>query len=152
MKKLFPNSIVYKSKLWDVHQDWEVPIAGFFIMAPTRKGVRTFTDLTDSEALEFMQVLRQVRKGMTEVLGIKDVYFFQNEDTTHGFHFWIFPRHNWMKKFGIKIQSVRPIIEYAKQHMLDEENHNLVLEYADKMKEYMSKKSTELSNNDALSG
>ncbi len=138
MKKLFPDSTIYKSKLWDVHQDWEVPIPAFFIMAPVRSGVRTFSDLTEQESVEFMQVLRKIRKGTQDVLGIDDVYFFQNEDTAHGFHFWIFPRHEWMKEFGTKIQSVRPIMEHAKQNMLDEDTHNLVLESAEKMKKYIN--------------
>ena len=59
---------------------------------------------------------------MSKVLGIQEIYIFQNEDTEHGFHVWIFPRHKWMDKFGTKIQSVRPIIEYAKTNMSDETN------------------------------
>ena len=50
---------------------------------------------------------------MLETLGINDVYFFQNEDSVHDFHLWMFPRYEWMKKFGIKIESVRPIMQYA---------------------------------------
>ncbi|HII29435.1 TPA: hypothetical protein HA317_00015 [Candidatus Woesearchaeota archaeon] len=57
---------------------------------------------------------------MRDVLKIRHVYIFQNEDSKHYFHLWVFPRHKWMNRFGRKIESVRPIIEYAKENMANE--------------------------------
>ena len=74
---------------------------------------------------------------MEEILNIKDVYFFQNEDTESNFHLWIFPRHEWMENFGRKIQSVRPIMEYAQENMANEEIFQEVKASVSKMKEYM---------------
>jgi hypothetical protein len=85
-----------------------------------------------------MNALRVVREGMLNELNIKDVYYFQNEDTEHGFHFWIFPRFDWMHKFGTKIESVRPIMDYAKESMLDETTENLVINYAKRMNKYIN--------------
>ncbi|NOY14862.1 MAG: diadenosine tetraphosphate hydrolase [bacterium] len=128
---------VLKTKYWDLHQDWEVSIPGFLVLAPNRKGVKSIADFTDEELEEFGILLRKIRQGMQEVLGIKEVYFFQNEDSGH-FHLWIFPRFDWMERFGRKIESVRPIIEYAKKNMATEEVKNQVKEYVIKMREWIS--------------
>ncbi|MBL7159653.1 diadenosine tetraphosphate hydrolase [Candidatus Microgenomates bacterium] len=135
-KKLFPNENIISTKLFTVHQDWEVPIPGFFILAPLRK-IKSIAELTDEELSEFSTLLRKVRQGMQEVLQIDEVYLFQNEDTEHGFHLWIFPRYKWMEQFGRKIQSVRPIINHAKENMINDDVFKQVKDYVKKMKTYM---------------
>lgn len=112
MKNLFPDEVILTTDNFIVAQDWEVPIAGFFILSSKRK-IRSIAEFTDDEAKEFGVLIKKVRGGMLETLGINDVYFFQNEDSVHDFHLWMFPRYEWMKKFGIKIESVRPIMQYA---------------------------------------
>lgn len=134
---IFPNENIIITKYFDVHQDWGVPIPGFFIISPLRK-LKYIDQFTDEEAYEFIDLIRKVRTGMRDVLKIEEVYFFQNEDTDHGFHLWIFPRYEWMEKFGRKIQSVRPIINYAKENMLSDNVSDEVKKYVIKMKEYMS--------------
>ena len=136
-KILFPNENIITARYFDVHQDWEVPIPGFFIIAPLRR-LKSVDKFTDEEAIEFINLIHEVRKGMRDVLKIEEVYFFQNEDTEHGFHLWIFPRHKWMEKFGRKIQSVRPIINYAKENMLSNDVFKEVKEDIKKMKKFMS--------------
>ncbi len=136
MKKLFPNENLITTQLFNVGQDWEVPIPGFFIIAPLRE-IKSITEFTDLEAAEFIDLIRRVRKGMRDVLNIKEVYFFQNEDTEHGFHFWIFPRREWMEKFGRKIESVHPIIKYAEQHMLSDDVFRDVSRDVAAMKKYL---------------
>jgi len=74
---------------------------------------------------------------MKEILKIDEVYLFQNEDSDSPFHLWIFPRYRWMEKFGRKIQSVRPIMNYAKENMLNEKVAKEVKEYVKKMSLYM---------------
>ena len=137
MKKLFPNENILTTQLFNIAQDWEVPIPGFFIIAPLRKMV-SISEFTDPEAAEFMDLIRRVRIGMRDVLRIKYVYFFQNEDSEHGFHFWIFPRHQWMEKFGRKIESVRPIMQFAKGHMVSDEVFLEVRRCVADMREYLS--------------
>ena len=102
---------------FDVHQDRDTPIPGFFIVAARDDSKKSITDFNDVESIELMTVLRTVRNAMRKVLAIDTLYFFQNEDTEHGFHVWMFPRHKWMEEFGRKIQSVRPIMEYARSSM-----------------------------------
>ena len=136
-KILFPKENIITTKYFDVHQDREVPIPGFFIIAPLRK-LKSVDEFSDEEAIEFINLIRKVRKGKRDVLKIEGVCFFQNEDTEHGFHLWIFPRYKWMEKFGRKIQSVRPIMNYAKENMLSDDVFNEVKEDVKKMKEFMS--------------
>lgn len=135
-KILFPNEEIYDSENFNIHQDREVPIHAFFIIESKRK-IRSFSEFTDEESMEFMQILKKLRIGMETILSIKDVYFFQNEDSEHGFHLWVFPRHTWMEKFGRKIQSVRPIINYAKENLTDEKTIAECKVAVEKMKEFM---------------
>ncbi len=136
MKKLFPDENVITSKYFSVNQDWEVPIPGFFIIAPVRK-LKSVAEFSEEEALEFIKLLQKVRRGMKEVLRINEVYLFQNEDSEHGFHLWILPRHPWMERFGRKIESVRPIMNYAKKNMSGEKVLEEVREYVRKLKKYL---------------
>jgi len=78
---------------------------------------------------------------MKEVLKIKDVYFFQNEDSEHGFHLWLFPRLDWMEKFGRKIESVRPIMEYARDNMNNENDLRQVLQAVQQLKSFFNQAS-----------
>ena len=127
MNALFPNEIIVETKHFIVAQNWEVPIAGFFILS-SKRPIRAIDDLTAEEASEYISLVQSVRKAMRTSLGINEVYFFQNEDTQHNFHLWFFPRHAWMEKFGRKIESVKPIIEFAKENLADENNILLVKE------------------------
>ena len=134
---LFPKEKIIITKHFDVHQDIDVPIPGFFIVASLRN-IKSISEFSDEEAIELINLLRNVRKGMKDVLKIEEVYLFQNEDTKHGFHVWIFPRQIWMEKFGRKIQSVRPIIDYAKEHMVSPPVIEEVKSQAKKMRAYMN--------------
>src|SRR3990167_8943612 len=48
-KKLFPEEKIIVTKHFDVHQDWEIPIPGFFIVASTRK-ISSIEEFTKEEA------------------------------------------------------------------------------------------------------
>jgi len=135
MKVLFKEEIIVKTEKFTVWQDREVPIPGFFILAPNRD-LRSIDEFSKGELEEFTEILVKIRKWMRNVLGIKDVYLFQNEDTDGSFHLRIFPRHDWMEKFWRKIQSVRPIMEWAIENMVKDEIFKEVKEYVQKMKEF----------------
>ena len=136
-KILFPNENIITTNLFNVGQDWEIPIPGFFIIAPLRK-LKSIDEFSDEEAIEFINLIRKIREGMRNILKIENVYLFQNEDTEHGFHLWMFPRYQWMEKFGRKIQSVRPIMNHAKENMLSENILKTVRESVIEMKKFMS--------------
>ncbi len=134
---IFKDEIVYKSDSFTIGQDWECPIPAFFILVPNRK-IRTIDELTDAEASEYIFLIRKLRRGMKEVLNIENVYFFQNEDTKHDYHLWIFPRHSWMEPFGRGIKSVKPIMDYSINQMMNERAFTEVKNSIEKMKLFMN--------------
>jgi len=135
-KILFPDEKIIVTEFFDAHQDWLMPIPGFFIIEPLRK-IRSVAELNDQEAIDFINLIRKIRLAMKDILGIKDVYLFQNEDSQYGFHLWMFPRYQWMEQFGRKIESVRPIMNYAKENMVNEETFQQVKEAVAKMRDCM---------------
>ena len=137
MNKLFPDDNIFITKNFEIGQDWETPIPGFFIVGSIDKTKRSIQDFTDDELTEMIIAIKNVRIAMTKVLDIKDVYIFQNEDTEHGFHIWLFPRVEWMEQFGRKIESVRQIMKYAEKNMTTESNIKEVKDVAKKVKEFM---------------
>jgi len=113
---------VIRSKYFDVHQDFEIPIPGFMILTSLRH-LKAVDEFTEEESLEFMKVLRAARQLQRDVLGIDTVYLHQEEDTSYHFHLWMFPRYDWMEpQFGRKAESMRPIMEYARSELKTEEN------------------------------
>ena len=135
MTNLFPDEVILTTDNFIVAQDWEVPIAGFFFLFTKRKS-RSISEFNEEEAREFGVLIKKVRIGMGEALDINDVYFFQNEDSVHGFHLWMFPRYEWMKEFGAKIESVRPIMKYAQGLEITEELLSEVKKSATLMRDY----------------
>ncbi len=112
---------VISSKYFDVSQDFEVPIPGFMIVA-TKRHLSSIDELTNEEAAEFTQILRATRKLQREILGIESVYIHQEEDSSDHFHIWMMPRYEWMGQFGHKVESMRPVMDYAKARLKTEEN------------------------------
>lgn len=144
-KTLFPDLIVGKSQFFQVAQDWEVPIPAFFIISSLRDGMKSIDQFSDEELSDFVLLIKDVREGMRKALAIDEVYLFQNEDSEHAFHLWIFPRYSWMEFLGRKIQSVRPLINYAKTNLLDDASILAVEKAAEIMKQWLanSKKEAE---------
>ncbi|HLC51923.1 MAG TPA: hypothetical protein VJI98_01620 [Candidatus Nanoarchaeia archaeon] len=117
-EKLFPNEVVLETKFWKVAQDYEVAIVGFFIIS-SKRNIHSILDLTDTECIDLIRTMRKVRKAIHSVLKIKDVYIFQNEDSSYGFHIWMLPYHRWMKKFGSGPGILIPAWQYAKDNFKD---------------------------------
>jgi len=135
---LFKNEDIFDNKHFNIGQDWETPIPAFFILR-TKRNIHSIADLTNEESLEFITILRKVRIGMKKILKIKNIYLFQNEDAKSGFHIWIFPRYDWMEEFGRKIQSVRPIMDYAEKNLVNESMIKEVKDSVQKMQEFMNR-------------
>lgn len=136
--KISGVGVVLSTKYFEVGQDTEIPIPGFMILS-SKRHVVGIADLTIAEQKDFIKTLIKVRKAMKQVLGIKVVYLFQNEDTDSHFHVWMFPRLKWMDKFGRKIQSLRPIIEYAREKLKTKKNLEKVEKDRNKLKKYLLK-------------
>jgi len=112
-----PGSIT-ETRYFVAEQDYEIPIPGFIVLV-SRRHIQSVDELSKDEQRDFIELLCRLRATMRKALKIGHVYIIQEEDTTTShFHIWLFPRYKWMeKKFGRKIQSVRPIMEYARKTM-----------------------------------
>ena len=127
---------IASSKYFDAHQDYEIPIPGFVILA-SKRHLQSVDEFSEEEQRDFIEFLCRLRKGLRKALDVKVVYLIQEEDTSHHFHVWIFPRYDWMaKKFDHKIQSVRPIMEYARENLKTASNLKKVVTAAQKLKQF----------------
>ena len=136
MPKRLPDTVVIRTSHFEIGQDKEVPIPGFFIIR-TRKKLRSFADLSQEQAIELISLLCALRRGMSEVLGIEDAYIFQNDDSEHNFHVRVFPRHEWMERFGRGIESVLPIMRHAKKEMDNQKARKQIKDCVLKMREFL---------------
>jgi len=134
--KINKNATIFTTDFFGAHQDYEIPIPGFIIVS-TRRHIQSIDEFNEGEIADFANTLIKVRKALRQVLNIEKVYFHQEEDTSHHFHVWVFPRYDWMAdKFGTKIESVRPIMEYAKANLKTLENLQKVDEALKKLKAF----------------
>lgn len=131
---------VLTTEHFDAHQDFEIPIPGFIILS-SRRHLQSIDEFTEVEKLDFIDTLIAVRAGMRKALGIYTVYLIQEEDTSHHFHVWVFPRYDWMsEQFGKKTPSLRPIMEYARKNLKTVENIKEVEESVNRLKDYFELK------------
>jgi len=131
---------VAETNNFDVQQDYEIPIPGFMILA-SKKHLKGIEDFNESERKEYIDFLYKIRKAMTDVLNVEYVYIIQEEDTiaeSSHFHVWLFPRFDWMNKFGRGVKSVKPIMEYARENMKTKNNLDEVKKAALKIKSILS--------------
>lgn len=127
---------IVKSKYFDAHQDYAIPIPGFIIIS-SRRHIQSIDEFTDNEQRDFIKFLCRIRSAMRRVLGIKVIYLYQAEDTSHHFHFWLIPRYGWMEKnFGRSIESVRPAINYSKEKLLTKANLAKIANATESLKQF----------------
>jgi diadenosine tetraphosphate (Ap4A) HIT family hydrolase len=115
------GGVVFETEYFHAHQDVAYPIKGLIILA-SKRHITCFDELTAEEKTDYIHVLTKIRRAQREVLGIEYVYYFYNEDTTHHFHTWMVPRYEWMYEFGRSVESVRPVLLYARNKMNNKEN------------------------------
>jgi diadenosine tetraphosphate (Ap4A) HIT family hydrolase len=123
---------------FDAHQDYEIPIPGFIIIA-SKRHMDSIDEFTEEERADFIEFLYRIRTTMRQACGIEIVYMHQEEDTSHHFHVWLYPRQDELVElFGKKITSVRPIMEYAREHWKTPERLANIDECVERMKRYYS--------------
>lgn len=137
---------VFETKHFIFGQDWCCPIPAFFIVEPKRKEIKSLIDMTQEEYADYSKVVLGGRKLMNEAFGIEKVYLFADENAKH-FHLWLFPRYEWMGKFGDGVESIKEIRNYAEKNMMGEENIGKVKDAVEKAKQYWGKKNGAKSKN-----
>ncbi|WP_173915358.1 HIT family protein [Halobacillus sp. Marseille-Q1614] len=134
------GGVVVETEYFHAHQDVAYPIKGLMILA-SKRHIKGLDELTEAEKLDYIEVLTKIREAQRKVLGLEHVYYFYNEDTTHHFHTWMVPRYEWMYKFGRSVESVRPSLLHARNHMNDQENIKEVMNALSSLKKELNKKS-----------
>ena len=135
------GGVIAETDNFEVQQDIEVPIPGFLFIA-SKKHVKGIADISTEEFLEFAELLHKTRKALKEVLGVEYVNIVQEEESilvASHFHMWLFPRYDWMEKYGMGIKSIRDIIDFARHTMKKEEDLEKLKDSIKKLREYMSK-------------
>ena len=132
------GGVVLETEYFHAHQDVAYPIKGLIILA-SKRHIKSFDELTEEEKIDYIQVLTRIRRAQREVLGIEYVYYFYNEDTTHHFHTWMVPRYEWMYEFGRSVESVRPALLHARNHMNHTDNIEEVMTAIDLLKIELNK-------------
>jgi diadenosine tetraphosphate (Ap4A) HIT family hydrolase len=100
----------------------------------SKRHIKCFDELNEEEKIDYIHILTKIRKAQRDVLGIENVYYFYNEDTTHHFHTWMVPRYEWMYEFGRSVESVRPVLLHARNEMNHEENLHKVMKAIDDLR------------------
>lgn len=131
------GGVILETEHFHAHQDIAYPIEGLVILA-SKRHIKCLDELTDKERLEYINIMTAIRKAQREVLGIDYVYYFYNEDTTHHFHTWLVPRYDWMNEFGRSVESVRPVLLYARNHRNTIENNQKVMKAIGDLKTALS--------------
>jgi Diadenosine tetraphosphate (Ap4A) hydrolase and other HIT family hydrolases len=128
------GGVIYESDNFHIHQDVAYPIRGLVILA-SKRHFYCMDELTEEEQSEYISLIHKVRGEQRARLGIDKVYYFYNEDTTHHFHLWMVPRYEWMKQFGNSVESLRPVLLHARNHLNNAENMKTVIDGINALRE-----------------
>jgi len=132
------GGIIKETENFILHQDPEIPIKGFLIIA-SKQHIKSIAQLSKSQALEFFELCYDARKALLSFDDITDCNLIQ-EERGH-FHFWIFPKYKWMNDlFENSLSSLRPIMKYAKENLKTEQNINEIETHVERIKSLLNEK------------
>lgn len=131
-----PGEVIMSTKNFVIHQDPEIPIKGFLIIA-SKKHIQSISELTLEESQELFDLVYRARMVLTIMEEIKEISIIQEERSVH-FHLWLFPRYEWMdENFENSLSKVREILFYAKDKYKTEENMADILSTVKIIRDYM---------------
>lgn len=131
-----PGEVIMSTENFVLHQDPEIPIKGFLIIA-SKKHIKSISELTLDESQELFDLVYRARRALTIIKDIKEVSIIQEERSGH-FHLWLFPRYEWMdEKFENSLSTVREILFYAKDKHKTEENIADILATVEIIRDYL---------------
>lgn len=125
------GSIISATEHFQARQDYAVPIPGFVVIT-SKRHIQSIDEFTSAERTDFIEFVYVMRKRMRCALKIETIYMIHEEDDLH-FHLWLFPRYEWMKQFGNI--SIKPIMKWASENLITQENLNAVIEAVEKLKD-----------------
>ncbi len=136
-----PGGLICESEHFVVHQDPEVPVRGFLIIA-TKKHIQSIAQMSEAEAAELFSLVYRARVTLEKLGQIHEVRIIQEERSGH-FHLWLLPWDAWMdEKFINSLASVRDMMRYAKAERRTAENVREVLEIVEAIKASLNRQPT----------
>ena len=127
-----PGGLICETEHFVLHQDPEVLVRGFLIIA-TKRHVQSIAQMDEAEAAELFSLVYQARLAQQSVQ-IHQVRIIQEERSGH-FHLWLLPWEDWMdEQFANSLASVRDVMRYAKAEQRTEANVRAVFEVVDAIK------------------
>jgi len=131
-----PGGIIAETNNFVLHQDPEVPIKGFLIIA-SKAHVKSISEFSYEESQELFDLVYKARLALKNINDIKEVNIIQEERSKH-FHLWLLPRYEWMdEKFTNSLSTVREMMVYARNNMKNEQNIKDILETVEIIKKSM---------------
>ena len=115
--------MAFENDRFNMSQDWELPIKGFFIVSPKRH-IEKFNELTMEEINEMFSIVNKT----TSILRRNSIcerfdYIFEEKENKH-LHVWILPRYEWMNEISKDIiNNIGLIFEYAKNNFRNDETY-----------------------------
>ena len=115
--------MAYENERFNMSQDWELPIKGFFIVSPKRH-IEKLCELTETEIKEMFQIINKTVSILREnEICERFDYIFEEKEKRH-LHVWILPRYDWMKKIGEDIiDNIGLVFDYAKKNFRNSETY-----------------------------
>ncbi len=129
-----PGGVIAETEHFILHQDPEVPIRAFFIVA-SKAHIQSMDQMSAAEARECFDLVYQARKIQSQLGGISEVLVIQEERSEH-FHLWLLPRYTWMDElFTNSLTTVREMLKYAREHRRSEDDIKKILETVKRSRE-----------------
>lgn len=111
-----PGEIIASTPNFVLHQDPEVPIKGFLIVA-SRKHIHSIADMSQKEVVECFNLVYRARIALRNLKDISDVSIIQEEGSAH-FHIWLRPHYEWMEdRFDHSLSTLRAVNQYARENL-----------------------------------
>ena len=134
-----PCGRIYEDDTIVVSQDWELPIAGFIVIA-TRRCVDSVEQLSAKERNHLFSYVSKCLKILRQDIGVCEEYnvIFEEKKGRH-FHVWLMPRLEWMKQFGYT-KNIGAIQNYAKENLRTKEEFDKIEMVTKKLSKSLSKR------------
>ena len=115
--------MAYENEKFNMSQDWELPIKGFFIVSPKRH-IEKLCELTEIEINEMFQIVNKTANILREnKICERFDYIFEEKENKH-LHVWILPRYDWMNEISKDIiDNIGLIFDYAKKNFRNSETY-----------------------------
>jgi diadenosine tetraphosphate (Ap4A) HIT family hydrolase len=134
-----PGGLIVETKNFVLHQDPEVPIKGFLIIA-SKAHIKSISELSFEESRELFDLVYNARIALKNIVDIKEVNMIQEERSKH-FHLWLLPRYNWMdEKFPYSLSAIREIMTFSKNNCKTDHHIKEILETVELIKNHCNAK------------